>query len=152
VLEIGCGTGAVARRLANWPGVGETVGLDPSPVFIAHAEKLSDAYDNLNFHQGCAHQPHFPDDSFDVVVVHTTLCHLSDPQNALLQAYRLLRSGGWLAVFDGDYASTSFGTGDLVSVQPNHLYAAGDAMRCCRLMRRGGNGKETRAGILARAC
>ena len=31
VLEVGCGTGAVARTLAVRPGVGEVVGLDPSP-------------------------------------------------------------------------------------------------------------------------
>ena len=34
VLEVGCGTGAVARTLAARPGVGEVVGLDPSPVFV----------------------------------------------------------------------------------------------------------------------
>ena len=117
VLEIGCGTGAVSRRLASWPGVGETVGLDPSPVFIEQAGVLSEAHDNLDFRQGCAHQPPFPDGSFDVVVFHTTLCHLSDPQNALHQAHRLLHPGGWLAVFDGDYASTTFGTGDLDPLQ-----------------------------------
>jgi Methyltransferase domain len=31
VLEVGCGTGAVTRELAGWPGVAEVVGLDPSP-------------------------------------------------------------------------------------------------------------------------
>ncbi|MFZ4538979.1 methyltransferase domain-containing protein [Propionivibrio sp.] len=117
VLEIGCGTGAVARRLAAWPNVGKTVGLDPSPVFIEQAEKLSVAHENLSFRQGCAHQPPFADDSFDVIIFHTTLCHLSDPQNALHQTWHLLRPGGWLAVFDGDYASTTFGTGDLDPLQ-----------------------------------
>ncbi|HET7776383.1 MAG TPA: hypothetical protein VFK74_08455, partial [Azospira sp.] len=29
VLEVGCGTGAVARRLATWPQVAAVVGLDP---------------------------------------------------------------------------------------------------------------------------
>ena len=37
VLEVGCGTGAVARTLAVRPGVGEVVGLDPSPVFVERA-------------------------------------------------------------------------------------------------------------------
>ena len=31
LLEVGCGTGAVTRVLATWPGVGETIGVDPSP-------------------------------------------------------------------------------------------------------------------------
>jgi SAM-dependent methyltransferase len=32
VLEVGCGTGAVARTVAVRPGVGEVVGLDPGYV------------------------------------------------------------------------------------------------------------------------
>ncbi len=40
VLEIGCGTGAVTRVLAAWPGVAEAIGVDPSPVFVAKARAL----------------------------------------------------------------------------------------------------------------
>jgi ubiquinone/menaquinone biosynthesis C-methylase UbiE len=40
VLEVGCGTGAVTRVLATWPGVGETIRVDPSPVFVAKAREL----------------------------------------------------------------------------------------------------------------
>jgi trans-aconitate methyltransferase len=40
VLEIGCGTGAVTRVLAAWPGVAAAVGVDPSPVFVAKARTL----------------------------------------------------------------------------------------------------------------
>lgn len=43
VLEIGCGTGPVARVLARQPGVAEVVGVDPSPVFIAEARELATA-------------------------------------------------------------------------------------------------------------
>ena len=39
VLEIGCGTGAICRRLAQ--DAGEVVGIDPSPVFIARARELA---------------------------------------------------------------------------------------------------------------
>ena len=40
VLEVGCGTGAVTRVLATWPGVAKTIGVDPSPVFVAKAVAL----------------------------------------------------------------------------------------------------------------
>ena len=40
VVEVGCGTGPVARRLATWPNVAEVIGLDPSSVFIAKARRL----------------------------------------------------------------------------------------------------------------
>jgi len=117
VLEIGTGTGAVSRYLAAYPGVAEVVGLDPSPVFISRAKALGKERGNLRFVHGSAHDLPFAEHEFDVVIFHTTLCHLSDPENALRQAFRALKPGGWLAVFDGDYASTTFGTGDLDPLQ-----------------------------------
>jgi SAM-dependent methyltransferase len=46
------------------------------------------------------------------VVFHTTLCHLPGPNLALAEANRVLRSGGWLAIFDGDYTSITVALGD----------------------------------------
>ena len=117
VVEIGCGTGPVARRLATWPNVAEVIGLDPSAVFIAKARELSSAYSNLAFREGFACPLPFSTAEVDSVVFHTTLCHLSEPRKALEEAFRVLRPGGWLAIFDGDYASTTFGTGTLDPLQ-----------------------------------
>ena len=44
VLEIGCGTGAVTRTLAGWPGVSRAAGIDPSPIFIAKLENYRQQY------------------------------------------------------------------------------------------------------------
>jgi ubiquinone/menaquinone biosynthesis C-methylase UbiE len=110
VLEVGCGTGAVTRELASWPGVAEVVGLDPSPTFLASARRHHPP-GNVQFMEGDARALQFPDGSFDVVVFHTTLCHVPEPERALKQAARVLRPGGWLAVFDGDYATTSVAIG-----------------------------------------
>ncbi len=117
VLEIGCGTGPVSRRLAAWPNVAQVVGIDPSPVFIEKARQLAASLANLTFQEGDANQLRFTDGHFDVVVFHTTLCHLSDPKRALKEANRVLKPGGCLAVFDGDYASTTLETGDLDPLQ-----------------------------------
>ena len=73
VLEVGCGTGAVTRELAGWPGVAEVVGLDPSPTFLASARRHHPAT-KVTFVEGDARALQFPDRSFDVVVFHTTLC------------------------------------------------------------------------------
>jgi SAM-dependent methyltransferase len=54
VLEIGCGTGAVTRFLANLPDVSQAVGVDPSPVFIAKARELAGPVKNSHFRRRMA--------------------------------------------------------------------------------------------------
>lgn len=112
VLEIGCGTGAVTRTLASWPGVSRAVGIDPSVVFIAKARELSKAIHNVSFDVADGRSVNLENTSFDVVVVHTTLCHVPEPEKLLAQAHRLLKTDGWLAVFDGDYATATVAIGD----------------------------------------
>jgi SAM-dependent methyltransferase len=57
------------------------------------------------------------DGSFDVVVFHTTLCHVPGPERALTEASRALREGGQVAIFDGDYATTTCASGNLDPLQ-----------------------------------
>lgn len=110
-LEVGCGTGAVARVLAGRPGVAEVVGCDPSPVFVAKARELGAGVDRLSFDVADGRALPYGDGSFGLVVFHTVLCHVPSPEQALAEAFRVLRPGGLLAVFDGDYATTTLATG-----------------------------------------
>ena len=119
VLEVGCGTGAVSRALSQWPGIVEVVGVDPSHVFVERARSLGASMANLTFAQGDGRRLDAPPDSFDLIVLHTVLCHVPEPEQVLSEAYRVLRAGGWLAVFDGDYATTTVATGQA------------DPLQCC---------------------
>ena len=112
ILEAGCGTGAVARDLAGRFMPCDVTGLDPSPVFLAKARELAAAVSNLRFDQGDARELPYDTGSLDAVVFHTCLCHIPESAKALRQAFRVLRPGGHLAVFDGDYATTTFAVGD----------------------------------------
>ena len=116
-LEIGSGSGAVTRTLASRPGVAEAVGVDPSPVFISRAQELAGAIANVSFEQGDGRALRFGDDEFDVVVLHTTLCHVPEPGRMLAEAFRVLRPGGSLAVCDGDYATITVALGDFDPLQ-----------------------------------
>lgn len=117
VLEVGCGTGAVSRRIAElWDG-SEVVGLDPSPVFLERARELARHLSRVSFCEGDGRALEFGDESFDLVVFHTTLCHVPEPHKALREAYRVLRPNGWLAAFDGDYATATVAIGDFDPLQ-----------------------------------
>jgi SAM-dependent methyltransferase len=111
VVEVGCGPGPVARALAARKGVTEVVGVDPSRIFIAKARELGRELPNLRFLEGDAQALPLDDGSYDVVVFHTTLCHVLDPELALAEARRVLRLGGQLAIFDGDYVTATCASG-----------------------------------------
>ena len=112
VIEVGCGTGVVVRALVRRAGfAGAVIGIDPSPVFINAARKLAadeGLADRIQFEVGDGHALAFSDDHFDAVLVHTTISHVTDPLALLWECARVLRPGGQLAVFDGDYASWTF--------------------------------------------
>lgn len=116
-LEVGCGTGAVTRILATMPGIEKVVGIDASSVFIERARSLGGRLSHLSFETGDARALAFGDASFDLVVFHTTLCHLPDPEQALREAHRVLRATGQLAIFDGDYQTTTVAIHDFDPLQ-----------------------------------
>jgi SAM-dependent methyltransferase len=116
VLEIGCGTGAITRFLASLPGADTVVGLDPSSVFVERARELADK-EALEYRTGDGRELAFEDASFDAVVCHTTLCHVPGCERVLAEAHRVIRAGGSLAVFDGDYATTTVATSDADPLQ-----------------------------------
>jgi ubiquinone/menaquinone biosynthesis C-methylase UbiE len=111
VLEVGSGTGAVSRFLADLPGVGRVTGIDPSPVLVAHARSIGGP-PLLSFEQGDGRALPYADAGFDLVVFHTVLCHIPGPATALAEAFRVLRHDGQIAVFDGDYATATVALGD----------------------------------------
>jgi ubiquinone/menaquinone biosynthesis C-methylase UbiE len=112
VLEVGAGTGAIARVLARWASVREVVGVDPTPGFVCRANELASGIENLTFRIADGRELPFENGVFDCVVFHTTLCHLPGPHLALAEANRVLRSGGWVAVFDGDYTTITVALAD----------------------------------------
>ena len=116
VLELGCGTGVVARAIAARDGFAGTVtGIDQSPEFIAVARTLAadeGVADRIEFDVADAHALPFPAATFDAAVAHTLISHVRDPLTVLTEAARVVRPGGCVAVFDGDYASLTFGCSD----------------------------------------
>jgi ubiquinone/menaquinone biosynthesis C-methylase UbiE len=112
VLDLGCGTGVAARAIARRPGFGGFIlGIDLSPYLIEAANRLlpqERLSDHVRFEAGDSHALGLQSGSFDAVVAHTLFSHLDDPARTLAEMRRLLRRGGTVCIFDGDYASMTF--------------------------------------------
>lgn len=112
VLDLGCGTGVVARSIAARAGfAGQVVGQDHSPQLIDVARRLAaeeSVTDRVTFDVSDAEALPYADADFDAVIAHTTISHVGDPLALLREAARVVRPTGRIAVFDGDYASWTF--------------------------------------------
>jgi len=113
VLEVGCGTGPVCRVLATLPNVAEVTGVDPSEILLEKARGLSTDFDNITYVEGDGKTLNFDDASFDVVILHTILTHVPDPQQILSEASRVLKKDGILGVCDADFATATLCSVDL---------------------------------------
>lgn len=94
VLDCGCGTGFYLKVMSSLWDV-SLVGLD------ADAERLRQAEAHrvgAELVCGDAEQLPFPQDSFDAVLMTEVLEHLQDDRRGLVEARRVLKPGGVLAV------------------------------------------------------
>lgn len=90
ILEVGCGTGALAASLRRWYPAAEITGLDRDSAFVAFARERCPG---VRFLEGDATALDFPDGSFDVTISNTVAEHV-DPERFFAEQYRVLRPGG----------------------------------------------------------
>jgi ubiquinone/menaquinone biosynthesis C-methylase UbiE len=107
VLEVGCGNGAATRLITQHVQPARLVGIDMSPVFVKMASEALAGETGVSFALGDAAATRQPASFFDLVIAHTVYTHLVDPWAALAEAYRVLKTGGRLVIFDADFASLS---------------------------------------------
>jgi trans-aconitate methyltransferase len=93
VLDVGCGSGQVARRLREVTG-GRVEGVDPSPAMIAEARRLAP---ELAFSVAPAEELAAADE-FDVVVCNSALQWFRDPALGVARMRAALRRGGRLGL------------------------------------------------------
>jgi SAM-dependent methyltransferase len=94
LLEAGCGTGHFTRWFKG--KALQAAGLDLALPMLAEAVNL----DGIPYVCGDTHRLPFPDDSFDLVALITTLEFIRDPVQVLHEALRIARLGLILGVLN----------------------------------------------------
>lgn len=94
-VEIGIGSGIFAEKL------GIRYGIDPSENMLDFARKR-----NLIVEMGYAENLPYPNSSFDFAVFITSICFIENPENALKEAFRIIKDKGELIIAFIDRDST----------------------------------------------
>jgi ubiquinone/menaquinone biosynthesis C-methylase UbiE len=98
LLIDGCGTGL---DLPFIPDGVQITAFDLSPKMVDHARRRAAELGlEARIDVGDAMRLPYPDASFDAVLLHLILAIVADPRACLLEAARVLRPGGRVAVFD----------------------------------------------------
>ena len=125
-LDLGCGTGAIAVRLARL-GLHVTL-LDSSPAMLDFAERAAQEVgvaERIKVKLGDAGRAAdlFPTELFDVIVCHNSLEYVEDPGAVLCGAARMLNSSAILSVLvrnqAGEVLKAAIQAGDLAAAENN---------------------------------
>jgi ubiquinone/menaquinone biosynthesis C-methylase UbiE len=112
VVDLGSGTGTLSRRLAGLVApdtsaedtMGWVTGVEPNARLraLAASRAESDGVPNVSFIDGLAGALPLEDSSVDLVWCERVLQHLNDPQAAIDDIARVLRTGGRAVLLDAD--------------------------------------------------
>ncbi|MDO5614478.1 MAG: class I SAM-dependent methyltransferase [Paracoccus sp. (in: a-proteobacteria)] len=102
VLELACGTGEVTQLIHDQGH--DVTALDFSEVMLTAARAKHAGKPRLRFI--CADAAHTmePDESYDAIICRHLVWTLTDPASAFAEWARVLRPGGCLLIYDGNWA------------------------------------------------
>jgi ubiquinone/menaquinone biosynthesis C-methylase UbiE len=103
VLDVGCGTGAVTKAIAQITR-GHVTGIDIDQRKLERAEEYLLDLENVDLIHGDAQELPFGDGEFDLVIFHIVLLYIKDKQKAVNEFARVCEKGGLVvASLEPDY-------------------------------------------------
>ena len=103
LLDVAGGTGDISFKFLKRAGSGHSTVLDITENMLVEGRKRAETaqmVDNLDWVVGDAMALPFADNSFDVYTISFGIRNVTRPQEALNEAYRVLRPGGRLMVLE----------------------------------------------------
>src|SRR5262249_690674 len=97
ILDVGCGTGDVLSMLARKIPSAKLYGVDLSQKMIEFSKKKNP---NASFVVGNAEKLPFGDNEFDLVLNTISFHHYKHAQDAINEAYRVLKPNGKFLLMD----------------------------------------------------
>lgn len=97
ILEIGAGTGRIAKHYAN--SVNDVTLLDPALNMLKRAKKI---VPNVKIVEGVSEKMYFNSNYFDKIVCYDSLHHWQDQVKGLKETFRVLKPGGTLIFMEVD--------------------------------------------------
>ena len=114
VLDVGCGTGVLARAALGRVGAhGHVAGVDPNDGMLTIARR---AVPDIEWQTGLAEQLPYPDHSFDRTVSQFALMFFADRERALSEVCRVTRPDGKVALAVWDRLDNSPGYARLATL------------------------------------
>ena len=100
VLDVGCGTGAISKDIAEAIGpMGKVIGIDNTEKFIESGKLKYRSTVNLELH--CVDLFHYqPSAPFDLITSARVLQWLNNPVEALIKMKQMLKPGGTISILD----------------------------------------------------
>lgn len=113
VLDVGCGTGFLAREMAQLVGEqGRILGIDNSPDMLAVGQERCGELAQVELQEAAADKIPVADASFDVVTCTQVLLYVPNLSAVLNELYRVLKPGGRIAIVETDWRGVVINSAD----------------------------------------
>ena len=122
ILDLGCGSGWLSRRIARIVPGGQVVGVDIAVEMLSCARAAGREYANLNFMEGAADRIPCDSGSFNKIISVESAYYWPDPAACVREMFRVLDAGGSAWILINYYVENphSHQWGQIINV-PTHL-------------------------------